>query len=193
MNKNYFLLLVTVIIFQFSCKPKEKEEKEAFFPVLSFIQSQVANVDTSLYSIIKLNFVDSARTDTEFVRRENFRDLAKDFIEIPDLALSKYKKRFKQLKGYDETLGRVMLSYLPENPEKENIQRQEVLISPGPAGDRVNSIYIDYISTTKDSSLEKKMLWRVDRSFQVTTIKQKPGQPETITTTKVIWNEPEDQ
>ena len=43
---------------------KREINKEKFFPVLSFIQSQVADIDTSLYSIRKLVYVDSLRTDT---------------------------------------------------------------------------------------------------------------------------------
>ena len=37
------------------------------------------------------------------------------------------------------------------------------------------------------------MLWQVDKSFQVTTIRQLPGQKETTTTYKVIWSEESDE
>lgn len=193
MIKKCILPISVAILFTVACNSKKNKEEKVLFPVLSFLQSQVAHVDTSLYSIMKLNYIDSTRTDTEYIRRDNFRQLARDFLEIPDLTASKFRKRFREEKRFDETLGRVVISYLPENPEKEQLQRQEILISPDPTGDRVNSIIIDFISNTRDSSVEKKMLWRVDRSFQVTTIKQKPGMPETVTITKVIWNEPADQ
>jgi len=175
----------------FACKSKMKEEKEAFFPVLSFIQSQVAHVDTSLYSIIKLTFIDSTRTDTEYIKRDDFRSFAKDFLDLPDLNKSKFKKRFKQEKRYDETLGRAVFTLLPADPDKEQIQRQEVIINN--AGNDVHSIYIDFFASSKDSSVEKKLFWRADQSFQVTTIRQKPGMPEVITTSKVVWNEPNNQ
>jgi hypothetical protein len=39
----------------YSCKSKkEGEEPTNYFPVLSFLKSQVTNVDTSLYQIIKI-------------------------------------------------------------------------------------------------------------------------------------------
>ena len=34
------------------------------------------------------------------------------------------------------------------------------------------------------------MLWMVDESFQVTTIKQLKAQPEMVNTYRVVWNEP---
>ncbi|HEX7844161.1 MAG TPA: hypothetical protein VF476_00090 [Chitinophagaceae bacterium] len=188
-----FFALTVVLLSACKEKSNDNNEQEVFFPALSFIQSQVAHVDTSIYSIIKLNYIDSIRTDTEYIRREDFRLQAKDFLSLPDISSSKLRKRYKEDKQYLTDLERVLLTYLPVDPEKENIQRQEVLISPDATGDKVNSIIIDYVSNTKDSLVEKKLLWRVDRSFQVTIIKQKPGQPETITTTKVIWNEPDEQ
>ena len=191
MIKKYILGISVAAFVLFACKSKKKEEKETFFPVLSFIKSQIAHVDTSLYPIIKLVFVDSIRTDTEYIKREDFRSLAKDFLELPDLASSKFNKRFTEEKRFDETLGRAIFTLLPVNPEKEQVQRQEVIINN--AGNDVHSIYIDFFSSSKDSSVEKKLFWRADQSFQVTVIKQKPGTAETITTSKVVWNEPNNQ
>jgi hypothetical protein len=87
----------------------------------------------------------------------------------------------------------VILTYLPVKPENELIKRQEILISPNPAGDMITNIIIDTQVDTRDSLVIKKMLWQPDRRFQVTTIKQLPGKPETITTVKVIWNDPDIQ
>jgi len=187
----FFLALVSTD----ACKQKKKEKKEEdrFFPVLSIIKSQVAQVDTSLYSIRKITFVDSTRSDTVFYRREQFRELAVDFLTLPDISDSKYKDRFKEEKQFEETLNRAIFSYLPVNPEKEEIQRQQLLIRPGPPEDKITSIIIDYLISNKDSSVQKNMLWQVDKSFQVTTIRQLPGQMETTTTYKVVWNEGNDE
>ncbi|HET9429927.1 MAG TPA: hypothetical protein VFO70_02065 [Chitinophagaceae bacterium] len=184
-----FLPALAVLFLAISCKEKKKDGKEDFFPAISFIKSQVAHVDTSLYSIIQLNIIDSTRTDTIYVPREQFRSLAKDFLELPDISEKKLRAAYKEEKLFDETLNTVILSYLPEKPGKQTIHRQDVLIAPDPGGDKVKSIIIDYGWSNKDSAIEKKMLWQVDRSFQVTTIRQLPGQEESITTTKVVWNE----
>jgi hypothetical protein len=180
-----------------SCGQKDKSSSgdESFFPVLSFIQSQVAHVDTSLYQIIQLNIIDSTRTDTIYISREQFRGAAKDFLELPDLAEKKYAKRYKEEKIYDETMNRAVFIYKPNDPKNEVVLRQELVVTPDPYGGngKVNNIIIDFVAGNRDSLVEKKMLWQADKSFQVTTIRQKPGQPETISTTKVIWNESEEQ
>ncbi len=189
----YFSFLFSAILLLLAACRSKNNTTVSHFPVLSYIQSQVAHVDTSLYSIIKLDYKDSSDADTSYIRREDFRELSKDFLEIPDISTSSAGKRFTEEKRYDETLGRVVLAYLPKEPEKENLQRQEVLIAPSAAGDKVTSIFIDLLYQTRDSSVQKRMLWRVDQSFQVTIIRQKPGEPETISINKVIWNEPTDQ
>ncbi len=186
-----FSILAFLLLSLISCKQKEKNNKEKFFPVLSFIQSQVAEIDTSLHPIRKLVAVDSIQTDTIYIHRERFRETAKDFLSIPDLSSSKYYDRYTEEKQFDETMNRVILTYIPLKPEKEEIQRQEVLIKPDPAGDKITNIIINQIINTKDSLVQKKLFWKVDDSFQVITIKKLNGQPETTTTAKVIWGENE--
>lgn len=181
------LLLLSFI----ACKQKEKSAKEKFFPVLSFLQSQVREIDTSLYTIRKLVYIDSVKTDTLYLRREQFREAAKDFLSIPDLSSSAYDDRYTEEKRFDETMNRVVLTYSPLKPEKEEIQDQEVLIKPDPAGDKITNIIINRIINTKDSSVQKRLLWTVDESFQVITTKQLNGQPETTSTIKVVWGENE--
>lgn len=187
-----FFILVFLMI---ACKSKKKEkpESERFFPVLSFIKSQVAHVDTGLYSIRKIVPVDSTRSDTIYFPREQFRQLASEFLSIPDLADPKFEDRFLEVKQFDETMKRVIITYTPVNPEKEEITRQEVLILPDPTGDKVTSIIIDYSVSNRDSSVQKRMLWQVDKSFQVAATRQLAGKPETNSVYKVTWNEDDNE
>lgn len=190
-----FLLLLPVLFLTTSCSDKKEETPaKAFFPALSFIKSQVAHVDTALYSIKRIVYRDSINIDTTFIHRDSFRALAADFLSLPDLTEKEYRKRFTEESMFDETMNRVILSYRPVNPEKEEIQSQEVLILPNPAlGDKVTSILIDRVVNDRNGYLEKNLLWQVDQYFQVTTTIQKPGQPETITIMKVTWNEQEEE
>jgi len=168
---------------------KGKKQPGRVFSGTILIQSQVADIDTSLHSIRKLVYVDSLRTDTIYIPREQFREAAKDFLSIPDISSSNYEDRYKEEKQFDETLNRVVLTYTPLKPEKEEIQRQEVLIKPDPSGDKITNIIINQVIHTKDSSVEKKLFWKVDESFQVLNTKQLKGQPETNTTIKIVWGD----
>lgn len=191
MKQSLAICLVSLLVIT-GCKEKEKTQKESNFPVLSFLNSQVAQIDTSLYSIIRVDYIDSTRSDTSYIRREDFKAAARDFLSVPDLASSQYAGRYTEDRQFDETLNRVLIVYTPVKPDKEEIQREEILIRPEPPdNDKVTNIIINSVVNTKDSLVEKKMLWRVDESFQVTTIRQKAGQPETVSTYKVVWNESE--
>ena len=192
--KQYFRLVLAVAVLSSACKEKEKEDEKKFISVLSLIEKQVAHIDTSLYAITKYVIKDSLHIDTLYIPREEFRSVAKDFLEIPDLSAKKVAKRYKEETRYDELLNRVIISYIPVNPEKEEIQKQEILVTPNIAtGDKVNTILISRVINNRDGFLQKEMLWQMDKSFQVVTSAQKPGQPEVITTTKVTWNEEDDQ
>lgn len=178
-----------VIILIQACAEKKKEEKENFWHVLSFIGGQVAEMDSSLQTIRKYVYVDSTRIDTEFVHRDRFREVAAEFLSLPDLAKPEYMDRYKENTNYDKDLNRLMITYTPVNPNKEKIQKEEILVKPDPSGDKITSIYIITLVDTRDSIVEKKMFWKVDESFQITTTRQLPSQPEKISTYKVAWNE----
>ena len=65
------------------------------------------------------------------------------------------------------------------------------MIKPNPSGDKITNVIINRVVNTKDSSIQKRLFWKVDESFQVITIKQLNGQPETTSTVKVVWGENE--
>lgn len=185
----FFFFLVLL-----SCKQKT-ETGPKFISVLSLIRAEVADVDTSLYPILKTVTYDSTRTDTFFIPRENFAAEASDFLSIPDLGDKKVAARYREeATRYDELLGRVIFKYVPIKPENEEIKSQELLATPIPGQDaKINNIIIIREISNRDSFLQKKLFWQINKSFQVITTSQKPGKPEMTTVTKVSWNEPKDQ
>jgi hypothetical protein len=184
-------LLFTVSLLACNSSDKEEQSKKKFISVLSLIESQVKHVDTSLYSIMKVVYTDTFQADTTYIPREEFRKIANDFLTIPDLWNPKVAKKYREEPArYDDMMGRVILTYVPIDPDKEEIKKQELLITPSPVlGDKVSNIMINREISNRDSFIRKDMLWLMDRSFQVTTTSQKVGKPEIITVTRVIWNE----
>jgi hypothetical protein len=185
-----FIGIIITCLLILSCKSKKKDQKN-FVSVVSLIRQQVAHVDTSLYPIIKLEYTDTTRIDTTYIPREKFAEVAKDFLETPDLSDKKVAAQYREEPAiHDQVLNRVILSYVPIDPSKQEFKRQELLATPVPGQDaKINNIIILREINNRDSFLQKKMLWQMDKSFQVVTTRQKPGQPEVVTTTKVIWNE----
>jgi hypothetical protein len=191
-QKNILSVIAAVLLFC-SCNGKKKQSNstEKNFPVLGFIQSQVSDVDTSMYSIYKITIIDTLQPDTVFIPREQFREAARDFLNIPDISSPDFEGRYKEDKKFDADINKGIMVYTPISPAKEEIQQEQILVTP--EGDQVTSIYIEWVKNTKDSSIEKKMLWRINKSFQVVTTRQLPGQAETISTLRVLWNGDEGQ
>ena len=190
MSRLRHLLLPALIVCLFSCKSEKEEETEEtrFFPVLSYLNSQVAHVDTSLYRIIKITTVEK-QSDTAYIPREEFRKAAADFLSIPDITKGSLKKDYKETELYDESIESVVLSYMPTEDGAE-IRRQEVIIQPAQAEtDQVKSIFIDRIIEQDKATVRKNMLWQVDRRFQVVTITQHSDGTEKIEKVQVIWND----
>jgi hypothetical protein len=192
--KNYPLLFLLLIVAGSGCKTKEKEPDKKYVSIISLIKKQVEHVDTSLYPILKITTIDSLPPDTVYIPREEFASAAKDFLSIPDLSDPKVAKKYKEEQArYDESLNRVVITYTPLNPDKEEIKKQELLVTPSEAaGDKVSNIIVLKETNNRDSFLQKKMLWQLDKSFQVVTTTQKPGEPEKVTILKVSWNEPKE-
>lgn len=181
-----FLVLVS------ACKAKEKERGDAsgYFPVVSYLQSQVRHVDTSLYSIVKISKAHGA-VDTAYLRREAFKAAAQDFLSLPDIASKDLKKKYVETKLYDEDLKKVVLTYeLKDKADFKQITRADVLIEPGDEkGDQVQTIYVETVLRNGDSTVQKKMTWNVAGNFQVITLINKQGRPEDVQTTDVTWSD----
>lgn len=188
MKKLFTTLSLITVLSVLSCKNEdEKSETEEYFPALSFLKSQVTQVDSSLFQIIKIVKTDST-ADTTYLKREEFKENATAFTTIPDISSEKLKENYTETRLFDEALERVLLSYTPKNKDQE-ILRQDITILPSEAGDQVKTIFIDQFINKGDSMIQKKMLWQTNKRFQIVTSISKPGQPETVTTEEVIWND----
>lgn len=187
-NTILFVCLAMSLVF---CKQKSKDAgEEAFFPALSFIKSQVSHIDTSLYPIMKITTIDNL-SDTVYVKREEFRKLAEDFLLMPDISEKKYKKKYEEQRIFDQSLNRVLLIYKPLKEGLE-VQKQEIIIKPDPSGDKVRNIIIELQQQHKDSSVSLHLLWQVNESFHAVKTIQKKNQPEKTIFTQVIWNKKEE-
>lgn len=192
--KNLFIVFLAAAAVLASCKNKKKDPagEKKYISVRSVIEEQIKHVDTSLYSIIKVTGTDSLSMDTVFVKREDFRQLAEEFMNITDLSDPENAKRFKEESTFDTLIRRVIITYTPIKPEAEELQKLQFLISQEidkKGNNKIKTIIIDKARKDRNESVVKQLLWRLDKSFLITTTTQKPGEPEKISLTRVIWNE----
>ena len=94
--RNYLLLFLFIVTISVACKQKKEESEKNFISIVSLIRKQVAHIDTALYSIMKVVYTDSLHSDTTYIPREQFADVAKEFLDIPDLSDNKVAARYKE-------------------------------------------------------------------------------------------------
>jgi hypothetical protein len=167
-----------------------KQKKNDVFPAIDFIKGQIANVDTSVYRIVKLVPVTDSTYDTSYVKREDFKNLAKDFVETPDIS-KKFGGKYTEERMMNNELGLAVFIATTRDEDLE-VRRQEVRILPDPPNDKVKSIYIERLNGNGDSSVLKRMTWYADRRFQIITITQKKNQEEKTSVMQVVWNDQAD-
>ena len=178
-----------------ACKSKKKNETQdaQYFPVLSFLKGQVKNIDTSLYRIIKIETIDTNSTTT-YIRREDFNKYAKDFLELPDISSDKWKDDYEETKMFDDALNNVILTYTTTKDDNK-VRREDVMLEPTNASgnSEVKNIIINTLQPGGDSTIEKNMVWYVNKRFIVVTKTQKANEPEKVKKLEVIWNDFSDQ
>lgn len=188
MNKQLLPLAAAALLFA-ACSGNKSESKEAveFFPVHSYLRSQVAHIDTSMYTLRKITR-QNGRADTTFLHRDAFRKEAADFLSIPDIASDKLKDDYTESRLYDDLLKRAVFSYSPKDEDAEVLQ-QDVTIEPGASaeGDAVRTIFVNLLSEEDNRTIQKKMLWEVGRRFQIVTTTQQKGSPDENRTVEVWW------
>ena len=182
-NHSVSAAFLLTILFYCSCKQKKND----VFPAIDFIKGQIANVDTSVYRILKLVPVTDSTYDTTYVKREDFKKLAKDFLETPDIS-KKSGGKYTEERMMNNELGLAVFIATTKDEDLE-VRRQEVRILPDPPNDKVKSIYVERLNGNKDSSVLKRMTWYTDRKFQVITITQKKNEEEKTSIMQVVWND----
>lgn len=171
----------------FACTSKKKKDKDTsqYFPVRSYVQSQVKGLDTASYSFIKIEAF-NGKSDTTLLGKEELKQYTKEFTDIPDLTDADEGNKYNETKSFDSLMGRVFMSYTATEDDME-VTRQEITVLPTLTGsDEVKTIYIEKLIPSKDGTIEKKMLWETGYFFTITTITSK-GNSDQVHKLKVLF------
>lgn len=182
---------MTAILFSLlvvSCKSKKDKKPEVpatnFFPVKDYINGQVARLDTSAYTFLKIQTVDG-RSDTTTIRNAEVKEYAKDFLELPDISASDIKDDYEIAHLYDEELEAFAFTFTTK--EDHPVKSEHVVVEPMPNAEGKNdikSIFVDYWQTTGNEMIRKNLFWEANKSFQITIIPE-AGNTKRV---RIVWN-----
>jgi hypothetical protein len=185
--KSYRILPVLAVILMIGCNERKEEKQEPRISAISIIKGQLNKLDSSLYEFKKIERTE-IKSDTTYLRRDEIRKLAAPFLSLPDIADQNLYKKYSEerlIQADQETLS--ITSTLKENEEGE-IQRQMLIVGLSDISNaQVNSIFIDTYMDAGDSTIEKKLVWEIDKYFTIYTTVQKENQAVKNYFTKVEW------
>lgn len=186
--KSSIQILLIGTCFILSCKNEEKDKNkdEQFISTVSIIKGQVNHIDTSLYQVTMFASAEG-QTDTTYLRREEVREIAKSFLDLPDISVKELNGKYTHESIIDEGQNALTITSTANDSLLE-IQKQIIIVGLDDlASGNVKSIYIERLKNDKDSTLEQKLFWEIDRFFRIANIIQKENQPEKISTVRVTW------
>ncbi len=191
MKKQLFLLALLSTLALYNCRnntsPGQKDNADReFYPIGSFIHSQLLYIDSMPLAVIKYTTLDNI-TDTAIMGKNDFKTIADTFM-TPDIGSPELKPQYKETSFIDATLGTVTLTYTAMDIDS-GIKKADVLLDQESTS--VKNIYIEKILPGTDSSVTKKMLWTANRNCQITTLIRKKGQPEKIVLERYVWDDRE--
>jgi paraquat-inducible protein B len=184
--KNYLIVPVLIVILFVACKEKKEVKQESPISVLSIIKGQLNHLDSSLFEIIKYETTNST-TDTTYLKREDIRKFAAPFLSLPEIADKSYYENYTEERLIDAEQESLNITTTAKN-ENAEIQKQIIVITLSDiSSGKVQSIFIDRYIPSKDSTIEQKLFWELDKYFSIGSIIEKANQPEKIHFTKVAW------
>ncbi|RYY98796.1 MAG: hypothetical protein EOO11_06940 [Chitinophagaceae bacterium] len=186
------LLPLLLLPFLFVCcknKRKATEEEVHPFPAVAFIKGQVRSFDSSMLSFSRIEQFSDGRADTTPLTREDFRAVARPFLDLPDITQEKWRNMYTESRDFDPVTQYFVFDYVARDPDAP-LQRQQVYIDPaqGDSG-TVNTVIVDLYDNRKGVVVHRNLYWKAGSHFQVAEDAPGPGGKDTVHRTRVVWND----
>jgi hypothetical protein len=184
--KKIISLITVLFVLISSCKNESKTKEEIPISVISIIKGQIQHLDTSLYQFTKYK-ISEEKPDTSWINREEAIQLASDFLTLPDISKKDYHNDYTEERLIDAAQNILSITAMAKKEEAE-IQKQIIIINLDElASGKVSSIYFDRIKQVRDTVIEQKLFWEIDKFFQIGTSTLVNNQQEKTDLLKVSW------
>ncbi|MGV3530613.1 MAG: hypothetical protein ACO1OO_17050 [Flavisolibacter sp.] len=189
MKKMLCLLLLPALLVACKGRKKEAADPAEFIPITSFFRGQVAQMDSSTATILKIEKSDTSRPDTTYLRREEFKTWAKPFLDLPEISDEKWRDDYEVTNMYDDLMKAYIFTYTTQEEDAE-IKKQDVIVEPDAEGNNnIRAVNIDKWSLRGKTVVQQNMLWETGSRFLIVTKVSQPGEAEKIKTLEVKWME----
>jgi hypothetical protein len=181
-----FAVLLIACVSLFSCKSKKKENKDAPFPVVSFLKGQVKELSKGGHVFTRIQ-VSNGKTDTSRITLQELGKYTSEFTGLPDISSKNKKDDYDQSNTYDDYMRKSILTYTALEPDDEVRMESVILGTNEKAEGTVETIIVSRLQEENDATVEKELTWHVGRRFQVVTKTSDEKKPEQISTVIITW------
>lgn len=191
--KKYACIAAFILFINISCKNrstssdsivKEDSAAKEYYPIGSFIKTQVNKLDSLPLAVIKYTTVGN-KTDTAIIDKKDFAAIAVYFA-TPDITNPEIAEQIEETPIIDASLGTITLIYTAKN-DTLSLRKADVLLKQDDS--QVRTVYIEKSKPVAEGIIIQKMLWTADKNFQVTTVQRSKESPEKVTIEKYIWDD----
>lgn len=164
----------------------DEKDSTAHLPIAALLRDDLRKVEEFAGGLLR-KYTAGKKKDSAFIQPPQFNQRAEQFF-LKELDTSYFQANFSQTSLMDHSTEMLTFIYVPED-SVSNLRRVVVYVKPaGQTSDNVDRIYMETVSNSGDTLIEKKLNWKMRKYFYVLTIKQpKTGDPIT-TMEKLIWD-----
>jgi hypothetical protein len=143
-------------------------------------------VDTVPLGIEMIVQENGVTTDSGFIDRKTFRELANNFLQ-PDPNQKDLRREYEEISFQDLTLNTITFSITTKN-EHLPLQQADILLNPDTK--QVKYLVLKKQQATDSGYATSSLMWRHNMNFQiVTSITGKEGK-EKSKLVRVVWDKP---
>lgn len=140
----------------------------SFFPVTSFLQTQINSLDSLQVTVLQINFA-NGKADSTWISKEKVKPLLQPFVTDP-IDKENLVPLFKESKFNDQTTEAITFTYTPINslPDSISIRHWDVYIDPEKG--TIKRIYIVKQLKKDNAAFIQQLTWQTNKSAKIVSI-----------------------
>jgi hypothetical protein len=157
-----------------------------FYPFHDYIRSQITYVDTMPFGIEKRIEINGKLTDSGFISKEYFKEMANSFLEI-DPNSPALKPSYTENSFTDLTTNRITFSI---STKKSDLPLQNADILLNAENQKVKNVLLKKYIHSPDSTILQYLVWVDKMHFQISETITRKNQASYTRVTRVVWDKP---
>ncbi len=201
MKKIFFILFFAIVIFscnntttsptqtiQNNTDSTQEEKPTTFFPVTSFLKSQLIALDSVPFTPLMYTIIND-KTDSVWLKKMELKTILAPFFSF-NIDTTNLIQYFKETKFNDQTLNAITLTYEPLGKLPDTLQLRGWNVYIDPTSGNIRNVYIEKGFKENGQSYTQQLIWTTDKSAKIITILNQPdGNTKLLKEQKIIWDD----